>query len=180
MKSGEYKTYSILNFNLHKMTFNSYFTHHCLPFIFNRQDMITAFYTNILPYCDRLQDFLMTMWQNAIKAASNEPDIELPCDIESFDITLYGTLESGVICIAIPNCQESRDCTAIAFPTTLQQAGYYTCEYGINPLNNSDNFYLGQWLYLDENGFHHQNWGIVEQGNYATFATMVYDIAYNK
>lgn len=78
--------------------------------------MVTAFYTNILPYCDRLQDFLMTMWQNAIKAASNEPDIELPCDIESFDITLYGTLESGVICIAIPNCQESRDWHSDCFP----------------------------------------------------------------
>jgi hypothetical protein len=114
----------------------------------------------------------------AAKQAENDPDIEPPFPIESFKMGFYGEVDSGVIWLEIPNCKKMLDCDVIAFPMVREKAGYFTCEYSVDPFSNREYFILGEWK-IEEDNFIHQNWGETDTEDGKSFCEMVYDIVYN-
>lgn len=159
------------------MTLNNYFTHRCLPAVFRKKNYFDIFYQNILLYPDRLQGFLIDALKIATQSAGE--DVETPFEVELFKISLYGTIEKGIICIDMPTWGRTRDCVAIAFPTNPNKAGYYTCEYSVSPFDNSEHFFLGQWA-TDCGEVQHNNWGEINPADSDNFMKMLYGIAYNQ
>jgi hypothetical protein len=159
----------------YKTTFNNLLTHCVIPqLIFSDLD---TFYESILPYPENLQQFMQLAVKHAAKQSMDDPDIEPPYTIETFDIGLEGNIEHGVIWIRIPNCKKMLDCTTIAFPSARENAGYFTCEYSIDPINNNPYYVIGEWK-IDNDSFEHLNWGrsVTKYGE--DFVERVHEIAY--
>lgn len=159
------------------MTFNIYFTHHFLPAIFRKKDYFDAFYRNVLLNPSQLEDFLVKSLQIAAQNAGD--DVDAPFGADSFEISLYGTIEKGIVHIGISGWEQSRDCVAIAFPTDPNKVGYYTCEYSVSPFDNSEHFYLGQWV-TGTGEIQHNNWGEISPARSDVFMGKLYDIVYNQ
>lgn len=159
------------------MTFNNYFTHHCLPAVFRKKNYFDAFYRNVLLNPTQLEGFLADSLQ--IAAQNAKEDVEAPFEADSFEISLYGTIEKGIIYIGISEWEQTRDCVAIAFPTAPDKAGYFTCEYSVSPFDNSEHFYLGQWV-TGSDVPQHQNWGEIIPAHSDVFMEKLYDIIYNQ
>lgn len=159
------------------MTFNNYFTHHCLPTLFKKKDYFDAFYRNILVNPTQLQGFFTNFLQ--VAAQNVDENVEKPFKADSFEISLYRTIEKGIIHIGISEWEQTRDCVAIAFPTDPQKAGYYTCEYSVSPFDNSEHFYLGEWA-IGTGQMEHNNWGEISPTNSTVFMEMLFDLVYNQ
>lgn len=159
------------------MTFNNYFTHHCLPAVFRKKNYFDAFYQNVLLNSNQFHGFLRDSLQ--IAAQNADEDLEAPFEADSFEISLYGTIEKGIIYIGIPEWEQTRDCVAIAFPTNPNKAGYYTCEYSVSPFDDSEHFYLGQWI-TGSGDVQHNNWGEIDPANSNEFVKMLYEIVYDQ
>ena len=97
------------------ITFNNHFTHRCLPALFGKKNCFEVFYQNILLNPSQLQGFLVNFMQ--VVAQNAGENVGKPFKADSFEISLYGTIEKGIIYIDIPYWEQSRDCVAIAFPT---------------------------------------------------------------
>lgn len=159
------------------ITFNNYFTHRCLPALFGKTNCFEAFYQNILLEPTQLQRFLVNCLQ--VAAQNADENVGNPFKADSLEILLYGTIEKGIIYIGIPYWEQSRDCVAIAFPTDANKAGYYTCEYSVSSFDNSEHFYLGQWI-IGSSIPQHQNWGEISPASSNVFVEKLYDIVYNQ
>jgi hypothetical protein len=114
---------------------------------------------------------------HAAKQTKDNPDMEPPYPIETFQIGIHGKMERGVIWIKIPNCSEMCDCVGIAFPAMRKNAGYFTFEFSIDPIDNRQYFILGEWK-IENDSFEHINWGETETENGKSFIEMVQEIAY--
>lgn len=158
-------------------TFNNHFTHRCLPALFGKKNCFEVFYQNILLNPSQLQGFLINFMQ--VVAQNAGENVGKPFKADSFEISLYGTIEKGIIYIGIPHWEQSRDCVAIAFPTDANKAGYYTCEYSVSPFDNSEHFYLGQWI-IGSNVPQHQNWGEISPARSDVFVEKLYDMVYSQ
>jgi hypothetical protein len=160
----------------YKTTFNYLLTHRVIPqLIFSGLD---PFYESILQYPKRLQQFMQIATSHAAKQTEDNPNMEPPYPIETFQIGIYGEMERGIIWIQIPNCNQMCDCTAIAFPAMRENAGYFTCEISVNPIDNKTYFILGEWK-IENDSFQHLNWGEIDDGNWENFFEMVQKIAYD-
>jgi len=159
----------------HKTTFNYLLTHRVLPQLILPN--LDTFYESILYYPENLQKFMQLAVKHATEQSMNDPDIEPPYPIETFKTGLEGKMEHGVIWIRIPNCKEMCDCTAIAFPSVRENAGYFTCEYSVNPFDNRQYFIIGEWK-IEDDSFEHVNWGESDTQYGEDFVEMVHEIAY--
>lgn len=143
-------------------TFNYHLTHRVIPKVmFSNLD---KFYNNVLAYPDNLEHFMKIITERVTQQVKNDPDVEPAFSIESFEISFYGEQEAGVICVEIPNCSQMLDCAIIAFPSVREIAGYFTCEYSVNPTDNNGHFVLGGWK-IENGNFSHQNWGKIDGGS---------------
>lgn len=159
-----------------KKTFNNLITHLILPRIILPD--IVDFYNQALVNPDRIKLFLTKLTEKYTLKTQNDPDIEsVFAPDQPFDITFFGEMEQGVICIKIPNCAKHLDCIAIGFPSVLEKAGYFTCEYSNSPLINRDFFVVGGWE-IEDGEYVHQNYGELKDETLEAFAKAVYDIVY--
>lgn len=157
------------------MTFNNYFTHHYLTAVFRKKNYFDAFYQNVLLNPNQLHGFL----RNSLQIAAQNEYVEALFEADSFEISLYGTIEKGIIYIGIPEWEQTRDCVTIAFPTNPDKAGYYTCEYSVSSFDNSEYFYLGQWV-TGSGDIQHNNWDEINPANSNEFMQMLYNVVYNQ
>ena len=159
----------------YKMTFNYLLTHREIPRLFFED--LNSFYQKVLPDPEMMQRFLFFAYNRSKYFATENPDIEPAFEIENFEMYMYEeTKGRSVIIITFPKCDNPPESYQIAIPTARQRAGYYACEFSVDPLTNEPCFIFGEWKADNQ----HNNYGKIEMKNENSFAQMAVEIAYGK
>jgi len=155
-----------------KMTFNYLLTHREIPKLYFEQ--IDSFYDTILPNPDMMQRFLFFAYNRSKYIAHESDNVEPPFEVDNFNMYMFGEGEKKVLIVSMPEITQPPESLQIAFPVSRDKAGYYCCEFSINPMTNEPCFILGSW----NAEMKHSNYGKIDMTSDTSFAEAVVDLVY--